>query len=145
MSAMSASPMYRLRFSMRVIFLVAIAVFSASAGFAQSQSDAADLRGYVRDQQGAVITNATVTARNPATNTSRSATTNGAGFYQIVNLTPGNSDLTVEAASFKKSLLPGVKLTLGQRADLDISLEPGSIDATVTISGATTELVETST
>src|SRR6185312_1891661 len=36
------------------------------------------------------------------------------------------------------------KLTIGQRADLDISLEPGSIDAVVTISGATTELVETS-
>ena len=37
-----------------------------------------------------------------------------------------------------------MQLTIGQRADLDVTLEPGSIDATVTISGATTELVETS-
>ena len=112
--------------------------------FAQSQSDAADLRGYVRDQQGAVVANATVTARNPATNQSRTTTTNDEGFYQLVNLTPGDYDVTVEAPSFKKASLPGVKLTIGQRADLDVALEPGSIDAVVTISGATTELVETS-
>jgi hypothetical protein len=50
----------------------------------------------------------------------------------------------VEAANFKKASLPAVQLTIGQRADLDVTLEAGSIDATVTISGATTELVETS-
>jgi hypothetical protein len=110
----------------------------------QAQSNAADLRGYVRDQQNAVIVGATVTARNPATNTAHSAVTNDEGFYQILSLTPGEYDLTVEAANFKKSSLPKVRLTLGQRADLDVTLEPGSIDAVVTVSGATTELVETS-
>jgi len=121
-----------------------ITAVAAGAAFAQAQADAADLRGYVRDQQGAVITTATVTARNPATNKTYTATTNSDGFYQLLNLTPGDYDLTVEAGNFKKASLPAVKLTIGQRADLDISLEPGSIDAVVTISGATTELVETS-
>jgi hypothetical protein len=141
---MSASPKYCLKVSVRTIFLFAITVMVAGAALAQSQSNAADLRGYVRDQQGAVVANAAVTARNPATNTTRASVTNDEGFYQIVNLTPGEYDVTVEATSFKKALLPKVKLALGQRADLDVTLEPGSIDATVTISGATTELVETS-
>jgi hypothetical protein len=110
----------------------------------QAQSDAADLRGFVRDQQGAVVANATVTARNPATNSTKTATTNEEGFYQILNLTPGDYDVSVEAANFKKASLPAVKLTIGQRADLDVTLEAGQINEVVTITGATTELVETS-
>ena len=141
---MSASSMHWPKVSVRVFLLFALTVVSVSMAFAQAQSDAADLRGYVRDQQGAVVAGATVTARNAATNLAHTATTNDEGFYQILNLTPGDYDLTVSASSFKRASLPSVKLTLGQRADLDVTLEPGSIDATVTITGATTELVETS-
>src|SRR5437879_10270198 len=109
---MSASLAYCLKSSLRVIFVLAATVVCAGSAFSQAQSSAADLRGYVRDQQSAVISGATVTARNPATNTSRSATTNDEGFYQILNLPPGDYDLTVEAPSFKKASLPAVKLTL---------------------------------
>ena len=130
--------------SIRLTFFFIVAALFTSAAFAQSQSDAADLRGYVRDQQGAVVANATVTATFPANNSSRTATTNEEGFYQLLKLTPGDHDLTVEASGFKKVSLPAVKLTLGQQADLDITLEPGQISEVVTISGATTELVETS-
>src|SRR5436190_7013307 len=141
---MPASWMHCLRVSARTILLLVITVVAANAAFAQAQADAADLRGYVRDPQGAVITNASVTARNPATNKTYTTTTNGDGLYQLLNLTPGDYDLTVEAPSFKKASLTGIKLTIGQRGDLDVALEPGSIDAVVTISGATIELVETS-
>src|SRR6476646_11145462 len=37
-----------------------------------------------------------------------------------------------------------VALTVGQTADLDITLEPGQISESVTISDATSEIVETS-
>ena len=125
------------------IFCVAI-LMSASAAFAQAQSNAADLQGFVRDPQGAIVQNATVTARNPATNTSRTATTNEEGFYQIVNLPPGDYEVTVEASNFKRAVIPAVKLTVGQRADLDIPLELGQISDTVTVTSANTEVVETS-
>src|ERR1043165_2423980 len=125
------------------IFCVAI-LMSASAAFAQAQSNAADLQGFVRDPQGAIVQNATVTARNPATNTSRTATTNEEGFYQIVNLPPGDYEVTVEASNFKRAVIPAGKLTVGQRADLDIPLELGQISDTVTVTSANTEVVETS-
>lgn len=141
---MSASATSRLKFPMHLGLLFATLILCANISYGQAQSNAADLRGYVHDQTGAVVTNAAVTARNPATNTTRAAITNDDGLYEILNLTPGSYDVTVEAANFKKASLPGVQLTIGQRADLDVTLEPGSIDATVTISGATTELVETS-
>jgi hypothetical protein len=112
--------------------------------FAQAQSNAADLRGFVRDPQGSVVPGATVTARNPENNTDRASTTNDEGFYQLINLPPGEYTLTIEAANFKRSVLPDVKLTVGQRADLDVALEVGGIGEEVVISGVTTEVIETS-
>ncbi|MGH9901893.1 MAG: carboxypeptidase regulatory-like domain-containing protein, partial [Pyrinomonadaceae bacterium] len=130
-----------LRFALTATLLLTC---GAQAAFAQAQANAADLRGFVRDPQGAVVTGATVTVRNPATNTIRSTATNDEGFYQITNLPPGDYEVTVEATNFKRAVVPPVTLTVGQRADLDIPLEVGAIGETVTITGATTELVETS-
>lgn len=141
---MFSSPLQLVHASTRLTFFFVVASLCASVAFGQSQSNAADLQGFVKDGTGAVVTNATVTARHPATNASRTTTTNEEGFYQIVNLPPGEYELTVEAPTFKKSVLPGVKLTVGQRADLDVALEAGQISEVVTISGATAELVETS-
>ena len=119
-------------------------LLSSSVALGQTQSNAADLQGVVRDQSGAVVNGATVTARNVGTNTSKTTTTNDDGGYLIVNLVPGDYEVTIEAANFKKSVLPDVKLTVGQRADLDIALEVGQVSEVVTVSGASAELVETS-
>src|SRR5215472_12084909 len=127
-----------------VLAVAAVAAVAALPARGQAQASAADLRGVVHDQQGAVISGATVTARNPGTNVSRSTTTNDEGAYQILNLPPGEYELTVEAQSFKKAVITGVRITIGQRADLNVTLEPGAIDAVVTVNDATPELVETS-
>jgi hypothetical protein len=141
---MRAFPRPSLAASIRLIFLCAATIFCASASMAQAQSNAADLRGFVRDPQGAVVVGATVTARNMATQFTRDATTNGDGFYQILQLPPGEYEVTAEAANFSKAVLPNVKLTVGQQADLDIPLQVGEVGASVTVEGATTEVVETS-
>ena len=129
-----------------VLLLVTVACVQLGSGVApgQTQSNAADLQGVVRDQSGAVVNGATVTARNPGTNVSKTTTTNDGGAYLIVNLVPGDYEVTVEAPNFKKAVLPAVKLTVGQRADLDVALEVGLVSEVVTISGASAELVETS-
>jgi hypothetical protein len=127
-----------------LLITVACGLLGSGVAFGQAQANASDLQGVVRDQSGAVVSGATVTARNPATNTSKETTSNAEGAYLIVNLTPGDYEVTVEAPNFKRSVLPGVKLTVGQRADLDVALEVGQVSEVVTITGATAELVETS-
>jgi protocatechuate 3,4-dioxygenase beta subunit len=67
----------------------------------QAQSNAADLQGTVRDQNGAVVANAAITVRNAGTNVSREATTNDDGYYKIVNLPPGEYVITVKATNYK--------------------------------------------
>ncbi|HEY5402724.1 MAG TPA: carboxypeptidase-like regulatory domain-containing protein, partial [Pyrinomonadaceae bacterium] len=129
-------------FQVSSLFLVFLTF--ANVAFGQTQSAAADLQGSVKDATGAVVPNATITARFAATNVSRTATSNDEGFYRIVNLTPGDYEITVEAANFKKAVLTKVNLTVGQTAQLDVSLEPGAISESVTISDATSEIVEPS-
>jgi hypothetical protein len=141
---MRAFPTRFLSASFRLMLCCAALLVLTGAAMAQSQATAADLAGFVRDPSGAVVAGATVTARNTATNLTRNATSNDEGFYQIINLPPGDYEVTVEAANFKKALLPNIKLTVGQRADIDIPLEVGAIGETVTVSGTTGDVIETS-
>src|SRR5690242_12992772 len=134
----------RLSGSFQLICVLAMLLLSANAALGQAQANAADLQGVVKDSTGAVVPNATVTVRNPATNVSRTATTNDQGFYRIVAVPPGDYEITVEAPNFKKAVLTRVTVTIGQRADVDVVLEPGQITESVTISDATSEIVETS-
>ncbi|HEX6044545.1 MAG TPA: TonB-dependent receptor [Pyrinomonadaceae bacterium] len=129
-------------FQLTTLLLVVAA--AASVAFGQAQSNAADLQGTVKDATNAVVPNATVTARNTATNVSRTATTNDEGLYRLINLPPGSYEVRVEAANFKKVFLPNINVTVGQTAQLDVTLELGEITETVTISDATSEIVETS-
>ena len=68
---MFASPTQWLKPSIRITALLILTVVCGLLGsgvaFGQAQSNAADLQGFVRDPQGAVVVGASVTARNPAT------------------------------------------------------------------------------
>lgn len=127
----------------RFLTLAAVMIFSASVGFAQAQVSTADLNGTVVDPNGAIVAGATVTARNPATGFTRTATANDSGEFSFIQLQPGDYEITVEAATFKKTVVSPVKLTVGQAASLEIKLELGTQDVVVNVSGDSVELVET--
>src|SRR5690349_18390886 len=130
--------------SFQIPALFVIFLLSAHAAFGQAQSNAADIQGTIKDSTGAVVTNATVTARNPSTNITRNATSNDDGLYRIINIPPGDYEITVEATGFKKAVLPKVTVTVGQAAEVDVTLELGELREVVTVSNATTEMIETS-
>jgi hypothetical protein len=129
--------------SIRFLLICATVISCAGGAMSQSQSNAADLQGSVRDPQGAAVKGATVTARNLATSVARDATSNDEGVYQILGLPPGNYEITAEAQGFSKARIASVKLTVGQSAQLDIPMAIGDIGATVNISTADVALVET--
>src|SRR5260370_5412932 len=139
---LSLNPWYRTSTRVLLVCFAVLACFSVA--MSQAQSNAADLQGTVRDQNSAVVANASVTARNAATNLSREATTNDDGFYKIVNLPPGNYELTVKAPNYKTALIQTVTLTVGQTANQDVPLEVGDVTATVTVTTAPPNVVEIS-
>ena len=90
---------------LQITSLVLLTLISTSVALGQAQSSTANIQGFVRDTSGAVVPNATVTARFPGTNVSRTTTTNDEGRYRLINLPPGDYDITVEAPNFKKAVL----------------------------------------
>src|SRR5438874_2643289 len=131
------------RASMRVLLASLTVLIVVSAAMAQAQSNAADLQGTVRDPNGAAVPNASIAARNTGTNIARDVTSNDDGYYKIVNLPPGNYEVTAKASNYKTAIIPSVKLTVGQTINQDIPLELGELSATVTVTSVSPTLVET--
>jgi hypothetical protein len=126
------------------VVLMALATFVfAASGFAQSQAAAADLTGSVVDQTGAVVAGAVIKATGVGTGISRTVTSDSEGNYKLLSLPPGEYEISAEAASFKKSVLSGIKLTVGQTAELTIKLEVGGASVIVNVTGDDVQLVET--
>src|SRR5258705_4215121 len=92
---------------------------------AQSVSSG-DLRGYVRDSQGAAIANAAVLVDDPSKGFSRAVSTDGAGYYQVLLLPPGDYTVTASAPGFGKLINRRVVVTTGQSADLPLTLQSAS-------------------
>ncbi len=128
-----------LKFACLAIIIAGVAVNALG----QAQATAADLIGSVVDPTGAVVSGATVTVRNVATGITRTVTAGSDGNYQFIGLPPGEYEVSSEAATFKKFVATGVKLTVGQRAELTLKLEIGEASAVVTVSGDEVQMVET--
>src|SRR5688572_28697447 len=110
----------------RFLIITCALAFSAAIALGQAQATAADLTGTVVDPNGAVVPGANVTARNIGTGISRTVTSGGDGVYQLIALSPGDYEISAEAATFKKTIISPVKLTVGQSADLRIPMEIGA-------------------
>ncbi|QUV86491.1 carboxypeptidase-like regulatory domain-containing protein [Chloracidobacterium aggregatum] len=109
--------------------------------FAQSQVNAADLRGTVSDDSGKVIAGAKVMARDERTGFTREATTNDVGVYQFIALPPGSYEITVESPGFARAINRNVILTIGAAAQLDFTLRVGETTEEVVVT-ADTQVIE---
>src|SRR5919197_227532 len=114
-------------------FLVCLFVAALRVS-AQQQSGIA---GAVRDSSGAVLPGVTVEAASPALiEKVRTAVTDGAGRYNIVDLRPGTYVVTFSLSGFKTARREGIVLTAGFTAPVNVELAVGSLEETITVAGA---------
>src|ERR1700728_765638 len=102
-------------------------------GTLMSQQTSGSSVGTVTDNTGAVVSGATVTLTNVDTGDHRTATTNAAGDYQFVNLTPGNYRVDVENSGFKHFIRTNVVVQVQGSTRVDASLELGNVSETVQV------------
>jgi outer membrane receptor protein involved in Fe transport len=132
--------------SVCALALMAALTLPAFATPAFAQATTGSVRGVVTDQTGAVVPEAKITAKNQATGVESPAFRSTAdGIYNLSSLTPGKYTLTVEANNFKKSVFTDVEIRLGETLTLDVSLEPGGVSETVTVTAGTEEVVKRET
>ena len=105
----------------------------------------ASLRGTVADQTGAIIPGATVTLLDKDTNQTRTSVTDGGGIFNFSALAPDHFSLTVEREGFKKKSVGQVVLIPEQANVLNVQMEIGGTQETVTVNGSAAPLLDTGT
>ena len=121
---------------LRALF-VALALCFSLTGIAVAQEITGSIVGSVKDSNGAAVKGATVTVTDTDKKVVvRTTTTNDDGQFSIPDLTVATYDVTVEASSFKKHIESKVKLDVGQRRSVDVTLQAGNIAETVTVVAA---------
>src|SRR6187549_2655623 len=128
--------------------LAVLAVLSFStAAFAQGggASSTGTIQGRVADSQGAVLPGVTVTATSPSALGAQTAVTSETGNYRFPALPPGQYELTFELAGFNSLKRPGITISLGFTANVNVELALATLQETVTVSGASPVIDTTST
>ena len=130
--------MYAVIAARRVWLVVACGLFLAPMhGWAQSAATGT-IAGSVRDATGAVLPGVTVEAASPALiEKVRSVVSDDRGEYRIVELRPGTYTVTFTLPGFSTVRREGLELTTGFTATVDAELRLGTVEETITVTGAT--------
>ena len=117
------------RLSRGVLTLLA----AAGAVFAQT-GGGATLVGTVRDSTGSTVAGAKITVVNTATAFTSENVTSADGAYYVPYLAPGDYRIKVSAPGFKEFVREGITLRSAEVPRVDITMEIGSVNDSVTVS-----------
>jgi hypothetical protein len=132
----------------RLMGLLLATVLLASAPsslFAQGASGSSSISGTVVDTAGGAIPGASVSVASDATGTKFSAMTNDTGEFNVPALSVGTYTVTVALDGFKTAVITDVRVQLGIPTAVKATLEVGGIKETVTVTGASAQLINTQT
>jgi outer membrane receptor protein involved in Fe transport len=126
-------------------FLLSIllaATFLSVSVFAQEQYG--EIKGTVKDPQGAVVPNASITITGVTVGFKRTVTSDSDGIYSVSQVPPGTYKVTVAALSgFSEKTLSNVQVSLGNTTSVDFSLTIASSVGDVTITTDSEASVDT--
>ena len=103
------------------------------ARFALAQLDQGTITGVVQDASGAVIGGASVTLTNVDVGLVLKSKTDGAGIYVFSPVKIGDYTVSVSAPGFQTTTQTNLHLSLQQRLNVAITLQPGAATETVTV------------
>lgn len=125
----------------KFLSLLAIAVvlwLQGALSFAQFETSA--VLGFVRDTSGAPVLGSKVTLTNIATGVVVATQTDDQGHFQFSDVHVGRYKISATASGFNDSVTDPFAVDVSTRQRVDVTLKPGSVSETVTVSGAATQL-----
>ncbi|PYS69515.1 MAG: hypothetical protein DMF69_16765 [Acidobacteria bacterium] len=125
------------RLACAIVFVFGSLLLPTSAN---SQELRGKISGRVVDSNGGAVTGATVTVTNTARAASTTFTTNADGLFDAPYLLPGTYQVLVEASGFKKAILDKVVVAINETRTLNIPLDVGTVQETVTVTSEASQL-----
>lgn len=123
---------------------------------ALGQETSGSIEGSVKDATGAVVPNITITITTAAATASgttttgigagfkRTITSNGEGFFRILQVPPGTYDVvTTASGGFGEARYENVTVAIGQSTQLTLTVNPGSTAVTVDVATSDAPPVDT--
>lgn len=95
-----------------------------------------ELQGVVRDSDGALVSAAGVSVSDDSVGLVRTTVTDALGQYRVLLLPPGDYSIRFEAEGFGERAFSGIRVTVGQIATFNASLEVGAVAEAIEVSGA---------
>ena len=118
------------------VLLLSFVVLAPVAAPAQT-SLSGSISGMVKDTSGGVMPGVTVEAASPGLiEKVRTVVTDDQGVYRIVSLVPGTYSVTFTLPGFTTVRREGVELTTGFTATVNVDLQVGALEETLTVTGA---------
>lgn len=115
------------------IFPLTFAAILFFAANVLTQTFNATVVGKVTDGNGAAVAGADVVITQVGTNRAQNTVTNDDGEYTVPQLPPGDYTIKISAANFKTAQSNTVTLTTDTTSRVDITLEAGNINETITV------------
>src|SRR5581483_4177141 len=117
-----------LRASAMILALTLAAVTTASA-----QTASGGLRGFVKDDTGAVLVGVTVEASSPARIGAPAVeVTDVQGLYRLENLPPGEYTVVYSLQGFTTVRRQGIRVEVGRTIQVDATMNVGAVEQSIT-------------
>lgn len=122
-----------------------VCIFFLSTLYASAQNVNGTIVGTVADSTNAAVAAATVTITDENTNVSHSAQTDASGYYSVPDLPPGMYKVTAKKEGFSTAIDVGLTLFADRTVRADMTLNPGAVTQTVSVSSAVQPELQTDT
>ena len=111
-------------------------VIALLASNAAAQTATGGLRGFVKDETGAVLVGVTVEASSPVRIGGAAVdVTDAQGLYRFENLPPGDYTLVFSLSGFSTIRREGIRVEVGRTIQLDAAMKIGAVEQSITVTG----------
>src|SRR5687767_12607632 len=120
---------------MRRLVWMAVGLLLAVVWPATAQQGQSSVQGRVMDGSGGALPGVTITVTHEGSGVFRNLVSNSDGSYFATGLVPGPYRIEAELAGFRKYERQGLLLQIGTTASIDITLEIGTLEQNITVTG----------
>jgi hypothetical protein len=119
-----------------VAALTVVVLLSGASQVLAAQAGSSAVTGTITDETGAALPGVVVTITHDESGVRRSSTTGNDGRYLATAMRPGRYTVVAELASFANATRPGVTLTVGSTATVNLTMAVAGRAESVTVTGS---------
>ncbi len=131
------------RYQGAIVLFTLVLFMSMSSAFGQNVNGR--IVGTVTDPSNAVVPDATVKVTNTGTTVTQIFKTDSGGYYTAPDLPPGTYSITAQKTGFATSVHTGITLFVATVQRVDVTLNPGTVVQTVSVTSDTVPELQTET